>query len=1220
MKSVHRSGVGGVLFGLALLFLGLAGCYGTYAQNSQGTILGHVTDPTGAVVVGAAVKITNRDNSISRQTKTNSAGDYVLVNVVPGNYDVAVEMPGFKESQALALRLDVDATLRQDFHLDLGQVIEKVTVEAESQMVQTDNITSGTVVTGKLIEELPISGRDFTNLLRLQAGATQVQGSSQLYWAQHGLNNDFASVSINGARTESVSFLVDGVSDNDQYFSTANNIPNSGAIEEFKVQNGLYSAEYGQGSAQVNVAVKSGTNQYHGTVYDYIQNAALQPKSPLNKWFNDIQGQSLPLKDPLVQNQYGFTFGGPVVFPKLYNGRSRTFFFYSYEAGRRRQSFVDKALVPTAAERNGDFSDWRDASGNVVPIYDPQTGTPGDPSTRQPFGGNNIDPSRFSGVAQNYLNLYPLPNVSVANMADCAQTFANGTGSCYNYVAAHGRPYDTDNHTFRVDQNFGTRDLLYLTAILGEQNFHNSSIMPLSGELKYQRNKLFALNWQHAFNPNLLNNLRIGYNWMTWRNGSDAANGLNYGQHLGFANVPNTPTLWGVPDLQIGGFKEIGNTNAGWTQGEDNYQLVENLKWIHGKHALTVGTDIRRYMLNMVAAFSSTGQISFNGAYTGTDPNLTNTGAYTTGGAGSSVADLLLGDPINITGPAPGGSDNFTVRATNWNFFVQDDYRVTPKLTLNLGLRYEIPPAFHDTHESGAQLDMTNGGGFLWANRQNVALIQQQPGYIPSLVRCCVDNKLVPPDHKDFAPRIGIAWRPFDTNRFVVRAGYGIFYDLQNQWYGLTTYDNISTLIGASAFYPTSTGATQAAPQTLDSLWLPSTTDFSFFNAFPYWVPYPQINWPKNRSPYNQQWTLDAQFALNKNMLLDVGYIGSHALRQPGYWYYNAAKMPAIDDPCDRYRTIGEAAGDPICAADPNFISALDRAQFPNISSHAYAVANIFSANYNALQVRLTQRYSTGLQYQAGYTWSRTIDQTSAINNVPTGTLTLQNNNCTKCDYGPSSYDQSHRFVISGSYEFPIGRGRKWSLGPANWVVGGWDLSGDYTVASGFPETLFAGLSGYGEDGVRADLRRPDQVGNPNAPVFGSLDAAQYQQANFKSDLFHWFNPAAYAVPAGNTYGNVGRNSIRQPYFMRGDIAFAKNLPITERHQLQYRLEIFNVFSLGHSKVDGGIQGNLQAGNFGSLVPIDHDAAGNVLPENMQSGIRNLWTPRVLQMSLKYIF
>jgi len=1199
------------------------------AQNSQGTIVGHVMDQAGAAVVGAQVTVTNLANSITHKTKTSGVGDFVIVNLSPGNYNIVAEAAGFKKSQALAVRLDVEATLRQDFQLQVGTVTEQVTVESQTQMVQSDNVTSGNVVPSKLIDELPISGRDFTNLLRIQAGATEVQGSSTLYWAQHGLNNDFTSVSINGTRTESVSYLVDGVSDNDQYFSTANNIPNSGAIEEFKVQNGLYSAEYGQGSAQVNVAIKSGANQFHGTLYDYLQNDMFEPQNPLNIWNRDVKGIPLPAKNTLKQNQYGFTFGGPLLIPKLYDGRNRTFFFYSYEAGRQRKSSVLSALVPSTGERTGDFSDWRDANGNLVPIFDPATQTGSDPGTRTPFPGNQIT-SGISNVATNYMNLLPLPNAPVSNMADCAQTNGNGSGNCTNYVATVLRPYDTDNNTFRVDENLGPSDRFYVTGILGEQKFHNASIIPLTGELKYQKNSLLAVNWEHTLSANMFNQFRVGYNWMNWRNGSDSANGVNYGQQLGFGNVPGSPSLWGVPNIVYSGFQAIGNTNSGWTQKENNYEVVENLKWVRGKHTITVGADIRRYMLSMIAAFGSTGVVNFDGSYTGTDPTLSSHGTYSTAGAGSSVADFLLGNPIGVTGPAPGGSDRFDVRATNWNFFFQDDFRVTPRLTLNLGLRYEIPPAYHDIYNSGAQLDMTNGGGFLWSNKDVVAQIQQQPGFIPSLVRCCVDNQLVPVDKKNFAPRIGIAWRPFPSDRFVVRAGYGIFYDLQNQWYGLTTYDNISTLIGASAFYPTSTGATPSAPNPLDTLWLPSTLDYSFFgagpNGFPYWVPYPQINWPKNRSPYNQQWTLDTQYALKQNLLLDIGYVGSHSIHQPGYWYYNAATMPAIDDPCDRYRTVAEASGDPTCASDPNFIPALDRNRFPNISSHAYAVANLFSGGYNALQVRLNQRFSHGLQYQLNYTWSRTFDNVSAINNVPTGSLTLQNNNCFSCDYGPASFDQPSRFVASGSYELPVGKGRKLSLGPANWVFGGWDFSGIYTVASGMPETLFAGFGGYGEDGVRADLRRPNQVGDPQAPVFGALDPTVYQQALFKNKIFHWFNPAAYTVAPGNQYGDVGRNSIRQPYFMRGDITLAKVFPITERQNFQFRMEIFNVFSLWHSNINGGpnggggIQGNIQASNFGSLVPIDTGSSGDPLPENLQSGLRRLWNPRTIQLTAKYSF
>jgi hypothetical protein len=1216
------------------LLIAVVSVVGAAAQNSQGTVLGHVTDPSGAAVSGASVTITNVATSITASTKTSSVGDYVLVNVIPGDYTLLVEAQGFKKAQATGLKLDVDATLRQDVKLEVGGFQEQMTVSAETQMVQTDNVTSGEVIPGKLIDDLPIKGRDFTNLLRIQAGATEVQGSSTLYWAQHGLNNDFTSVSVNGTRTESVSYLVDGVSDNDQYFSTANNIPASGAIQEFKVQNGLYSAEYGQGSAQVNVAIKNGSNQFHGSVYDYIQNDAFAPRNPMYAYDNTFYGTQFPGKSQLVQNQYGFTLGGPVLIPKVYNGRNKTFFFYSYEAGRQRTSTLGKAFVPSQKERGGDFSDWVDSNGNMLPIYDPTTEINNDPTTRTAFAGNQI--TNISTIAKNYMSLLPQPNVTGFNMASCAQGNAGGggSGSCVNYVASLSNPYDTDNNTFRVDENLGDRDQFYVTGVLGEQKYHNPSVMPLTGELKYQRNKLLGFNWQHTLNSSMVNSFRIGYDWMNWRNGSDAADGPNYGAQVGFTNVPGNPTLWGLPNIVYNGFQPIGNTNSGWTQKENNYEFLDNLKWIHGKHGITIGVDIRRYMLNMVAAFGSTGQVNFDGSYTSNNPALFGQNAYATSGAGSAIADFLIGNPISVSGPAPGGSDRFDVRATNWNIFFQDDYRITPRLTLNLGLRYEIPPAYHDINNSGAQLSMANGGGFLWANKNTVAAIQSAAtaagtGYIQTLAECCVDNKLVASDHKDFAPRIGIAWRPFQTDRFVIRAGYGIFYDLQNQWYGLTTYDNISTYVGASAFYPTSTGSTSAAPNPLDTLWLPSTVDYSFFgvgsNPFPYWIPYPQINWPGNRSPYNQQWTLGGQYALKQNLLLDISYVASHSLRQPGYWYYNAATMPAIDDPCDRYRTVAEASGDPSCASDPNFIPALARNRFSNISSHAYSVANLFSGNYNSLQVRLNQRLSQGLLYQLNYTWSRTFDNVSAINNIPTGSLTLQNNNCFSCDRGPASFDQPSRFVASGSYELPVGKGRRWSVGPANWVVGGWNFSGIYTVASGMPETLFDGLGGYGEDGVRADLRRPNQIGNPKAGVSG-LDPTVFQQANFKSNIYHWFNPAAYTIGAGNTYGDTGRNSIRQPYFMRGDITLSKIFPITERQNFEYRLEIFNVFSLWHSNVNGGpnggggIQGNLQASNFGSLVGYNYGSTGNLLPESEQSGLRQLWNPRVIQMTLKYVF
>jgi len=928
----------------------LAGACSVHAQNSEGTILGHIVDVSGAAVPGVDITITDTHTHLSRSAKTSGVGDYVFVNIPQGTYDISASRDGFKKSQSSGLVLNVDATLRQNFTLALGDATEQVNVIANSQMLQTDNTSSGSVIESKLIAALPIAGRDFTNLLKLQAGATQVQGSSQLYWAQHGLNNDFVSVSINGARTESVSYLVDGIMDNDQYFSTANNIPNSEAIAEFKVQNGMYGAEYGQGSAQVNVALKQGGLQYHGSVYDYLQNSLFQPHNPYYAYRRNVLGQNVSTgKDRLNQNQYGFSLGGPVWIPKLYE-KGKTFFFYSYEAGRKRTGSIQQALVPTLAERNGDFSDWRDANSNLVPIYDPSTQTGNDPSTRKPFAGNIIR-TPLSPIAQRFLAVYPTPNVTQTNMAACA---ALGKDVCPNYVGTLKNPLNTNNSTFRIDHAFSDRDRVYVSTILADQDYKNPSLMPLSVSLTNQNNHLFAVNWQHSVSTNIFNEFRVGYNWQYWVNGLDSGS-VDYGAQLGFQNTPSNPNLWALPILNLSGFSGLGNGNGNWHQKENIYQLVDNLKIIHGRHTLTFGVDVRRMLLNMTAGYSADGTLNFNGSYSGTNPTVSSNGVGVAG-AGSAPADLLLGNPINIAGPAPGGSDLFNVRATSWNFFAQDDIRVTPKMTLNLGLRYEIPPSFHSVNNSGVALDLSNGGSFLWANKNTSTTLAGISGVNPYLTGYTSNNKLTQINRLNFAPRVGFAWRPLSSDKMVVRGGYGLFYDLQNQWYSLTTYDDFSTYVG-SVSYPTSSGFTSAAPTKVDNLWT-AGGDYSYFQS-PYWQVGPQTNWPKNKSPYNQQWMLDTQFALSANTMLDISYIGAHSVHQPGYWYYNAGRMPAVDDACNRFRTRDEAQqSNATCLSDPNFVPVLDRANFNHIRSNAYTIANIFSGSYNALQVRLDRHYA----------------------------------------------------------------------------------------------------------------------------------------------------------------------------------------------------------------------------------------------------------------------
>jgi hypothetical protein len=641
----------------------------TQGQNSQGTILGHVQDPTGAAVSGARVTATNVNTNVVNHFTTNSTGDYVLVDMIPGTYQVKVEADGFKTEVSGSLILEVDQTLRQNFSLQIGQVKEQVIVTADAQMVQTDNTTTGGVLDQKTIEELPSSGRDFNNLLGLVAGAGNVTGGSQADYANHGLNSSFTEVSLNGQRPESVSFMVDGVADTDNFFTSASGIPSEFSIQEFKVQTGLYSAEYGQGSGQVNVAIKSGTNQWHGQAYDYIQNDMFNPKSPLQEYEHIFLKAPVPKVVPFKQNQFGGTLGGPVRIPGLYNGRDKTFWFFAYDGGRRDwQPTVPGIQVPTAKERTGDFSDW------PYPLYDPTTTvcTPTcDATTRTQFMGSGSQPnvipsSEINAMGTELANLYPAPNIN------CAMP-------CLNYLVPLHNSITTNNETFRVDQNFGDKDRLYFTGNVRGDNEPSPNLLPYTGSTKFTKAQLFALNWERAINASTVNTVRLGYNHLFYSQNSVSAFGPNVQANLGFANAPATPALYGLPSINFGGngqnqYQNMGNGNGGLNTKSGTYQFVDNLKLIRGKHAITLGADIRRLREFEEDNYLGTGTISFNGQYTancnrGTGCSL---GSYGTG-LGNPMADLLLSDPSGLSGPYPLGVDYLHTVGTNWNFFAQDD-------------------------------------------------------------------------------------------------------------------------------------------------------------------------------------------------------------------------------------------------------------------------------------------------------------------------------------------------------------------------------------------------------------------------------------------------------------------------------------------------------------------------------------------------------------------
>ncbi len=1168
------------------------------AQNAQGTVLGHISDSSGAAVAGVKVTLANVNTGVKQDATTTGIGDYVFVNIIPGTYQVTADLSGFKEEQASNLHLGVDQTLRQNFTLSVGAVSEQVSVQADAQMVQTDNTTIGTTFTQQLIEELPISGRDISNLLRVQAGASTMGGGPAWAWTMHGLNTDYLETSVNGARPESVSYLIDGITDNDQFFASPSNLPSSFAVSEFKAQDGLYSAEYGQGSAQVNVAINSGTNQYHGNAYDFLQNDFFQPQNPVNKFLNNLNGTDLPLKNVLRQNQFGFTLGGPIVIPKLYNGRNKTFFFFSDDYGLKRQLNASTAAVPAAAERGGDYSDW------PYPIYDPSTTgtlppTASNPTGRLQFPGNRIPSNEISPLATNILKYIPEPNSA------CTNPCTSGA----NYVKSVAKPWDTNTISMRVDENLSERDRVFFTGVIGDQKFNNDSIIPLSGEIKYTANQLWGLNWQHTITPSIINEIRVGYNYLHFQDGSTTSGGPDIATALGFQNVPQIKQFFGPPITSWSNYQglTLGNGNSGWFENNHIYQAIENLKVTKGRHTMTLGADIRLLQLDLIDGYGTQGSLGFTGAFTASDPTTTGSIGPT---SGNSFADFLLGQVQNASHPTQVPGDLYNVRGKNWNLFAQDDIRVTPSLTLNLGLRYEIPPAFSNHDRNGVSFDPTNGGGFTWANQSFVKQVLASPGVNLNLIRCCAQPSLVPQDWKDFAPRIGLAWRPFATDRFVLRAGFGIFYDIYSRYYELTTYDSDNLYTAPNVVYPNVLGNTATSPIQLKNLWepFPSAQNYTYFQQ-PGWQANGQVNWLDNRAPRTQQWTFDTQYALTPSTLLDIGYVGSRAYHENGYWYFNAGYLPTVPgDGCNIYRSTQEAGqSSPSCLTDPNFQPVNTRNPYPNIGPQSYANANLFYSTYNSLQVRLDKRLNNGLQYQLNYTWSKALDTLSIIGLQFGANSFIQNPHDIAAEYGPSNFDQTHRFVATGSYETPIGKGRRWDLGKWNYLVGGWQASGIYTVSSGFPYTIYAYNGGNDQLGLtRLNDVRANVAGDPNAGP---------------TSIYQEFNTAAFTQPELGTFGNLGRDTMRTPFYYDLDMAFGKNFAITERAQLKYKFELFNLTSTWRSNT-GMIYPNNTIANspagctvgasgscsFGSLVPLN--GAGKL----------NLFNPRIIQMSLNLVF
>jgi Carboxypeptidase regulatory-like domain len=1057
---------------VAVVVLGAA----AFGQTAE--ITGVITDPNGAAIVDAAVTARNADTGINNEAVTNSQGYYTFPHLNPGNYEIAVRKSGFRTTTRPAIKLDVAQVARIDLSLTIGEVKESITVEAEAPILSSQIATVEQVIGSEKIVNLPLNGRDFTQLATLVPGAISRGTNSSM---------QAPAMSINGSRTSKTVFMIDGGSVSSQYFDVASIVPSVDAIQEFSVQSNSFAAEYGQGTSIVNVSLRSGTNQLHGTAFEFLRNQDLDARN----FFN-----TTGVRPAVKQNQFGFTLGGPIVIPHVYNGKNRTFIFGDYEGTRVRRAQTFNNLVPTAGQRDGDFSAIR------TPIYNPLATQP-DPNNpgqfiKTPFPGNVIPANLLSSQAAFYLPFYPLPNT------------AQGT---FNFVP--NSQNTVDKFDIRVDHHFSDADALSGSYSFNQVlNYTPGQFAANGGVTQEVRRQRAGLSETHSFGPATLNELRLNY-VRTRESNAPQGLGTNYTVNSGIGGfVDQSGAFPGFPGLTISGYLGFnGNAFSPIIFRDNKYEIGDNVTWVRGSHAFKAGALLRYYDTATVNAARSRGAFTFNGTF-----------------SGNSFADFLLGLPYQGQRTFP--RNEFGIAPMrNEHVFIQDDWKVTRTLTLNLGLRYELnnPPTV--LHNQMASTDpvlqrivvASDSGGNINYNGQQVGpfLYPLFAQYIVPSSKAGLGPSLRYLDTNNFAPRLGVAWRV--ANDFVVRMGYGIFYGLiegnRSESTGIVNppflADELSNF--NTQPIPTKTLANMFAPVQQGLNLVP----LNFFQIEPHMA-----------DPYVQQWNVTLQKVVKGNLSLEAGWVGSKGTKIE---FSRPVNVPA---------------------PGPGAIQ--NRRLWPLFASGTYVEDSGYST-YNSLQVKAEIRNWRGLSFLSSYAFAKSIDNLSS----DVQGFSSQDPNNNNGEKGVSDYDVKQRWVTSLNYALPFARKRSDILGR---IVRDWAVGSIFTAQSGLPFT----------PGISTDPANTGTSLRPNRVASGTV-------ANPGVNL--WFNPAAFTVPAAYTYGNSGRNILYGPGFFNWDAVVTRIFPITERMKLQFRGEFFNFTNTpAFAQPITGIVTNIQAGNAGHIL------------------------------------
>jgi hypothetical protein len=1196
---------------LSFVFLLVASMFASvsYAQVDTGAIVGTITDQSGAVVPGAKVTLTNEGTGFSTSTVSAADGIYTFSPVKLGTYTVTAELTGFQRTSRLHIQVNIQQKVLVDFSLQAGRVTQTVEVTAPPPSLQTESAAVGQVVGSRQINDLPLNGRNYVFLAQLSAGVTVAQEDDR------GLNSN-GWFSANGTQPPQNNFMLDGIDNNntqpDQVGGTPYALrPPIDALQEFKIQTSNFSAEFGRGGGAVlNSTLKSGTNQFHGDLWEFVRNDKFDAADFFENAGNTQKGK-------FRQNQFGFTFGGPVIIPKLYNGKNKTFFFGDYEGIRIRHGIPIVSTVPTAVERSSGFTDFSDLiagqSGTTPPdllgrsvpigtIYDPATTravTQGqiDPVTglvaagtgyvRDPFSGNHIPAGRVNPVAVGLLELYPPPTAP---------------GLFNNYTTNPAGINDANNFDVRIDHSFGERDQMFLRASYIHNPINNPSPFPgvADGSSGFSVGRTLAVSGviseTHSFSPSMVLESRLGFTRLATLFGAPNIGTMGIPEAFGIQGIPQESDNGGLPTYLITGLSQLGSPTFIPTYKNSNvWDFKENVTKIKGPHTVKFGFEYQNVFIPYLVPPYSRGAFTFNGDYT-TIPSAN---------LGSTGRGQFVLTPMPST--VPGGINNVgganQVHASTrsqgiavrnyYGVYGQDDWKVTRKLTVNFGVRYEYYSPYGNRYDAQAMFipGLPFGGAqYLYPTsrinnptlstefiqtlqKDGIALIYAKPRDVEGY-----------PKKDNFAPRLGFAYQV--TPKLVVRSGYGIFYGGLAYSSGL---DHLGTNNYPFLFNFVFRQPDPAHPITPDNsigsienglLHVPlsatSVTLTQGFNSI--------AREYRNPAAYVQSINLSVQYQLTPNQTLQLGYVGTFG----------------------RHLDIAAGANN-VSEILPPTVNPLNYAPYPDFGLGFTYTTSQGTSHYNGLQFTYERHFSSGLNLLGDYTWSKCrSDAYDMLESVTFYRAPAIPGFGVQGDYGLCDYDIRQVLHFSGGYELPVGKGKRFladARGVTNAILGGWTTNFILTLQDGQPFTVPCTVTTAAGVGCNA-LLVPGQN-----PIGG------------KHNVDQWLNPAAFAnAPVATTVGQSDLSPLGGaptpvvgPGFHRFDFSLFKSFQTTERTRLEFRAEFFNLTN--HPNFSNpGFQGIY----YGAPVL---DFSGNPSHFGRITATRdNPNDPREIQFALKFYF